>query len=855
MSSLRQAASGRRPAVLSVLALAGGILAVPGGAASAAAGPTANPPAVGPSLPVPGPRAVPAYANATSRDARVGAGTGPIDMTVALGNGGGQALWGDWDGDGTFTPATFRDGHWTLYATAVAPAGLAPRVLRDFWFGSPGDVAVVGDWNHNGRTDIGVYHRGWWVERDRADAGPTSRKFRFGGPTDLPLVGDWDGNGKDSPGLRRGNTFLITDVNAGSPPPAPEPPAPTTIKPGKPGTPAVVLPPVPRPTGPLAIPATAVRTLVLGRATDRPVAGDWDGDGQDGVGLVRNATWFLRNSVVAVPPPARPKPAPPAKPGQPAPPAKPVLPPTPLVVGKAPTLTLTVPRPANGVPVPFVTSAGPTGAACPTATTVAQWRGAAAAAYVVPPVGLNRPRPTTGAAPLVRETVLNSAKFQLGDRWQELYAARTTETYLDLVGDNRIAEYAIRGPANAAVSLAISARTGGYDPKWVGAPLDTAMAQAGWLVRSIACQHGSTTPGGWGYNWQTAHWANLTGEAAWLLWDQPTVMPDQVKAYVAGMVEAEADRLLTLGPQFWKDRTGAVAAGRDGNTASEEDAWNGAHLAFAAAMMPTHPHASLWHQQAVAFGVAAFATPSDVSSPGSVNGVSLAGLPGWNVNDDGTVVNHGSVDPDYMAAAQHMWWSAQFARLGGQATYPRAYVHHGDTIYGALTRRVFDPVTPTDDGFYWAQPGGTIYNDRPEIYFPAVQDWGTTRRASWVALDANALLLNLGGAGSVPADVSLVKHTQQALDLQRRHADGRSYQPVVAGVAPEDTYFGAEEYAAQELTFAWMALYLQANAPVSAHDDTVTTVPTVGARLRATVLPGTVSVPALKTGSGERLSP
>jgi hypothetical protein len=34
-----------------------------------------------------------------------------------------------------------------------------------------------------------------------------------------------------------------------------------------------------------------------GRAGDVPVCGDWNGDGRDGIGVVRGATWYLRNAI------------------------------------------------------------------------------------------------------------------------------------------------------------------------------------------------------------------------------------------------------------------------------------------------------------------------------------------------------------------------------------------------------------------------------------------------------------------------------------------------------------------------------------------------------------------------------
>lgn len=804
-SGPRSARAGRRAQVLVVAAaLAAGLL---GSAPPVAAATAITPPAVPALTPTTAPASpvsVPGYADARLRSLRVSPGSGVVDTTFEVGNGGGYALWGDWDGDGAATPATFLNGRWTIYAAAVSRPGYAPPVLRAFSFGLPGDIPVVGDWNGDGSTDIGVYHRGWWVERFRATAGPTHRKFRFGTPTDVPVVGDWDGDGKDNPGLRRGGQFLLTNRINGT------------------ARPIGAVPTMSN----LVMPGASVRRISFGSATDTAVAGDWDGDGKDGIGVVRASTWWLRDS-------------------------------TALPTRRTITTKRVVPRPAGSVPLPWSTTAGATAAACPTAPTAAVARGDSAAAFVVPPSGLHQSRANGTAASLVRRTVINAEHFQLGARWQELYAARTSERYLDLLGDNKTTEFAIRGPANSAVTLAIGLTTDAFDSTTIGVPAATARAQAGWLIRSIACQHGGLTPGGWAYGWQTAHWANIAGEAAWLLWDDPVAMPPQVKGYVAGMVEAEADNLLTAPPAFWKDPSGVVAPGRIGNTAAEEDAWNGALLAFAAEMMPGHPHAALWRQQAAVYGVAAFMTPNDLVSGQVVNGISTAAMPGTNVNGDGTVVNHGSVDPDYMAAAQHLWWSAVFSRLAGSATYPRAYTFNGSLIYGAMTTRVFDPTVPNEDGNYWAQPGGTIYQNGG-VYFPAVHDWGTTRKASWVAFDANASYLGLDGTGAVPAADLLVQHAAAALDLQNRFGDGRSYAPVVPGVVPEDTYYGAEEYAAHQLSFAWMALYLGTHAPVAAHDLPVTVpAPAGGKKLAAPLTRG--QLPYLKgvapVPAPQRLSP
>ena len=43
-------------------------------------------------------------------------------------------------------------------------------------------------------------------------------------------------------------------------------------------------------------------SFTFGEPGDIPVVGDWDGDGRDGIGVVRGTTWLLRNTPTAGPP-------------------------------------------------------------------------------------------------------------------------------------------------------------------------------------------------------------------------------------------------------------------------------------------------------------------------------------------------------------------------------------------------------------------------------------------------------------------------------------------------------------------------------------------------------------------------
>ena len=78
-----------------------------------------------------------------------------------------------------------------------------------FQFGQAGDQPVVGDWNGDGKTDLGVFRAlpngdGEFI-LDNGDhvmgAGDTT--FTFGLATDRIVVGDWNGDGKDEVGVFR----------------------------------------------------------------------------------------------------------------------------------------------------------------------------------------------------------------------------------------------------------------------------------------------------------------------------------------------------------------------------------------------------------------------------------------------------------------------------------------------------------------------------------------------------------------------------------------------------------------------------------------------------------------------------
>jgi hypothetical protein len=154
----------------------------------------------------------------------------------------------------------------------------SPHRLRSFVWGRPtkDDVPVVGDWNGDGIETAGVARpdgNDWlWLLTDAVDDPRLDHALRWGRPTkdDRPVVGDWNGDGRSAPAVVRpdgADLQWLLNNRTGDP-------------------------------------ALADR-VVWGRPTkdDRPVPGDWDGDGDDTPGVARpegdRLRWLLTDSTAA----------------------------------------------------------------------------------------------------------------------------------------------------------------------------------------------------------------------------------------------------------------------------------------------------------------------------------------------------------------------------------------------------------------------------------------------------------------------------------------------------------------------------------------------------------------------------
>jgi hypothetical protein len=349
------------------------------------------------------------------------------------------------------------------------------------------------------------------------------------------------------------------------------------------------------------------------------------------------------------------------------------------------------------------------------------------------------------------------------------------------VGRAPSGEHGIRPAAHTAKGLALVARlvpAETFPPDFTPA---AARSAALMLVRGLVRTHGAD--GGacadgrqWRHQWQSAYWAALTGEAAWLLWDDLGA-DDQRRA--ARMIADEADRFAGLPPPTQ----------RHGDSKAEENAWNSAVLALAACQFPAHPRHALWRESAVQWAMSAFARPDDLARAEIVDGRPLRDwLGGANLHDDFTLENHRRVHPDYMACTYLL--TAQLPLYAWAGLPPPAALTRNVAAIGGALRTL-------------AQPDGSLV-------YPNGQDWGLRRHADWFEYHATHAAL-FGDAGAAAL-------ARAALDTLARMAARR---PAGSVYAPGETKLSSDDAMALELpahTYALLAARGEGPAPAAMAD-------------------------------------
>jgi hypothetical protein len=141
-------------------------------------------------------------------------------------------------------------------------------VITTMYYGVPGDEPFAGDWNGDGVDTLGLYRRssGFVYLRNTNTQGVADITYFFGIAGDIPIAGDFDGDGFDTVSIYRPSEqrfYIINSLGANG-------------------------------SGPVAD-----FSFVFGVTGDVPIAGDFDGNGTDTVGLHRPSTGqvFIKNDL------------------------------------------------------------------------------------------------------------------------------------------------------------------------------------------------------------------------------------------------------------------------------------------------------------------------------------------------------------------------------------------------------------------------------------------------------------------------------------------------------------------------------------------------------------------------------
>ncbi len=158
----------------------------------------------------------------------------------------------------------------------------------------------------------------------------------------------------------------------------------------------------------------------------------------------------------------------------------------------------------------------------------------------------------------------------------------------------------------------------------------------------------------WGDHWQSAHWANFAGQAAWHVWDD---LPDDIKLMTVRMLMYEANRFNKRPPD-----SGVLI-----DTKAEENAWNSQIIALAACMLPGHPNNEIWSEQAIVWMLNSLIREADRDESRIVDGKPVKErVKAVTIHPDFTLENHGRVHPDYMACGYLKLRNAHLYRAAGK---------------------------------------------------------------------------------------------------------------------------------------------------------------------------------------------
>lgn len=397
-------------------------------------------------------------------------------------------------------------------------------------------------------------------------------------------------------------------------------------------------------------------------------------------------------------------------------------------------------------------------------------------------------------------------KYIVNKWWSDVKKFNTQEgsEYLNLGG---YSEHYIRPLSHQARTLAASLKLNLYDETVAGVSKQKATEMAVKLIKSLAKYHKATTPTGWGNEWQSAFWAADAGQAGWLLWEE---FSPQDQESIRTMVEYEANRFNNYTVPYWKDVNGVEKYA--GDSKSEENSWNSNLLQLAVCMMPTHQNNKIWMSKNVELMLSAFAVPSDCRSEEQINGFRLNKvLKGYNMEENGMVINHGMVHPDYLSTIYQNYAntiSCAFARVPS----PQAAIFNGQRVYDAFVELDLAQYGLAGQRMYKRDAEGKATF---ELVYPQGTDWGTDRQINFFLLDVFSDVYGLDENCSVKAIDWAKARLPEMLRMQSRGGvdTGEYYRS-----GDSDKYASREEWTSYHAILSYMAIWAQENSLVAFTD-------------------------------------
>ena len=308
---------------------------------------------------------------------------------------------------------------------------------------------------------------------------------------------------------------------------------------------------------------------------------------------------------------------------------------------------------------------------------------------------------------------------------------------------------------NAAIALAYAALLhGAFDEEVAGASRAQVAADLAGVLRYLAFTHhanGASTGDGasWGGGGESASWAGTAGHAAWLSWD---MLGEETRTSVLRMVIDAAGRVALAFPE----------SGAAGDSKAEQNAANSAILVLAECMLPEHPNAEVWHEQALVYMMNSFVRESDRDDETVVDGrAARERIVCATLHEDFTIESRRRVHPDHLQCGVLLLRNAMIYLAAGEPV-PQSCSYNVPEVFGVAKR-----LTAADGSCYYVngQDSWLHRYDQPLAF---------SGMMSVLAADADAAFLE-----------------RSALDsLERMHArfeDGRAWDSrEIAYTSPEE---------------------------------------------------------------------